>query len=49
MARQPTSTSRAPTDPNKLEIRVFERHDGKWKVAYLSYLLAGNPEKKPAR
>jgi hypothetical protein len=31
------------------ETRVFERHDGKWKVAYLSYLLAGTPEKKPAR
>jgi len=31
------------------ETRIFEKHDGKWKVVYLSYLLAGNPDNKPAR
>src|SRR5262245_54972922 len=25
------------------ETRILERRDGKWKVAYLSYLLAGGP------
>ena len=25
------------------ETRIFEKHDGKWKVAYLGYLLAGTP------
>ncbi len=28
------------------ETRIFEKQDGKWRVAYLGYLLAGNPEKK---
>ena len=27
------------------ETRIFEKHDGKWKVAYLGYLLAGTPAK----
>ena len=27
------------------ETRIFERHDGKWKVVYLGYLLAGTPAK----
>lgn len=31
------------------ETRIFEKHDGKWKVVYLSYLLAGNPDKAPTR
>ena len=26
------------------ETRILEKHDGKWKVAYLAYLLAGRPE-----
>ena len=25
--------------------RIFEKHDGQWKVAYLGYLLAGTPAK----
>jgi hypothetical protein len=31
------------------ETRIFERHDGKWKVAYLGYVLAGNPGRPSAR
>jgi hypothetical protein len=31
------------------ETRIFEKHDGKWKVVHLSYLLAGSPENKPTR
>ena len=31
------------------ETRILEKHDGKWRVAYLGYLLAGNPEARPAR
>jgi hypothetical protein len=31
------------------ETRILEKHDGKWKVAYLSYLLAGNPETRQTR
>ena len=31
------------------ETRIFERRDGKWKVAYLSYLLVGTPNDKPPR
>ena len=27
------------------ETRIFEKHDGKWRVAYLGYLLAGTPGK----
>jgi hypothetical protein len=27
------------------EIRILEKHDAKWKVAYLGYLLAGTPAK----
>jgi hypothetical protein len=27
------------------ETRIFEKHDGKWKVAYLGYLLAGTAAK----
>ena len=27
------------------ETRIFEKHDGKWKVAYPGYLLAGTPAK----
>lgn len=27
------------------ETRILEKHDGKWKVAYLGYLLAGTPSK----
>ena len=26
------------------ETRILERHNGKWKVAYLGYLLAGRPD-----
>jgi SnoaL-like domain len=25
------------------ETRILEKHDGKWKIAYLGYLLAGRP------
>jgi hypothetical protein len=31
------------------ETRIFEKHDGKWKVVVLSYLLAGNSQSKPTR
>jgi hypothetical protein len=31
------------------ETRMFEKHGGKWKVVYLSYLLAGNSDRKPPR
>jgi hypothetical protein len=31
------------------ETRIFERRDGKWKVAYLGYLLVGTPDDKPTR
>jgi hypothetical protein len=31
------------------EARIFEKRDGKWKVAYLSYLLVGEAESKPTR
>jgi len=26
------------------ETRILEKHDGKWRIAYLGYLLAGSPE-----
>jgi hypothetical protein len=26
------------------ETRILEKHDGRWKIAYLGYLLAGRPE-----
>ncbi|HYT73543.1 MAG TPA: nuclear transport factor 2 family protein [Vicinamibacterales bacterium] len=26
--------------------RILEKHGGKWKVVYLGYLLAGNPDNK---
>jgi len=31
------------------ETRILEKHEGKWKVAYLGYLLAGSPEAGPKR
>jgi hypothetical protein len=31
------------------ETRILEKHDGKWRVAYLGYLLAGSPDNKPTR
>jgi hypothetical protein len=31
------------------ETRILEKHDGKWRVAYLGYLLAGSPDNKQAR
>jgi hypothetical protein len=31
------------------ETRIFEKQNGKWKVVYLSYLLAGSPQNKPTR
>jgi len=31
------------------ETRILEKHDGKWRVAYLGYLLAGRPDNKPTR
>jgi len=31
------------------ETRILEKHDGRWKVVYLSYLLAGNPDKTSTR
>jgi hypothetical protein len=31
------------------ETRILEKHDGRWKVAYLGYLLAGGPETSPKR
>jgi len=27
------------------ETRIFEKHDGKWKIVYLGYLLKGQPGK----
>ncbi len=27
------------------ETRIFEKHDGKWKIVYLGYLLTGQPGK----
>lgn len=31
------------------ETRILEKHNGKWKVAYLGYLLAGSPETRQTR
>jgi hypothetical protein len=31
------------------ETRIFEKHDGQWKVVYLGYLLTEKPDKQPAR
>jgi hypothetical protein len=31
------------------ETRIFEKHDGKWKVVYLGYLLTDKASNQPAR
>jgi hypothetical protein len=31
------------------ETRILEKHNGRWKVAYLGYLLAASSEARPAR
>ena len=31
------------------ETRILEKHNGKWRVAYLGYLLAGSPETRQVR
>ena len=39
-----TGDSRFDMPGLSYETRILEKHNGKWKVAYLGYLLAGRPE-----
>jgi hypothetical protein len=39
-----TGDSRFDMPGLSYETRILEKHNGKWKIAYLGYLLAGRPE-----
>jgi len=44
-----TGESRFDMPGLSYETRILEKHNGKWKVAYLGYLLAGSPETRQTR